>query len=715
MAGGAGWDVVREMLRLPFSESALQSMGFHLSSSEIGSSRLDEEDKQFAIDFEAEWLEALFRLVFAMAGRRAMSLQAYEFAFPWRAAQLLHTDRTVVRTCLDYWKGVASDWSELCKSDNPAVKTMMQRNFMNSACAHDFLEHLSAKNWDSLSPSLEANLRTGFSISETLVIENCIKASRASVKREQENHRMCIMRRWITPLARKIPDGVFKYKVANFKKVLGSEVRLKKKSLPRRWFKAPRRKTSLPIDGILGKSARAPFVTWNAQSQKMQFADLLVLRAALHNRTLDRLHLSWLSLLAPPLTLFKEAGSGDSAWYISLANMGVSGVLAIPCHHSVIAGRSLFSLRTEFDHSEAKWFSITELDDFVGHRLVFRGPVFKSFTKMHTSMPLVYFEPLDQEPMSLGALAAHYCFYSLGPVILGRLIAHYKVVVAVGATLFDQLNALVKYFLPDVTQETLLSILSRRVPPNTEETALDGFDFTSVLEQEDVDEFSKSEGQVKKENDLKAPFAKAFLKLHQEFVAKTSAGCEPAKKKARGKAKTGAASSSWPGGRKMMQPLKDESLSKEAALQWLPEGMRLSKDSPNGRWLAVDKRPPPPPCLLPHRVTPRLCAVLRGCILFRLCLRLNRGGGTSSASHFAWVCYLVAGVLVDSIRHACDGALRGGHFVVAHALGIGTRAPHCALVFCVVWVIVALRLSWVRGQLIYTPKGRRLKASPFSV
>ena len=108
---------------------------------------------------------------------------------------------------------------------------MMARSFMNTAIVNIFMLQLRAAKFKSVPKSVEDNLQTGFSLTETLVIENSIKAIRTAESRNQDNRQVALVRRWITPIARKIPDNVFKYKQLDFKKVVLRSPALKRKRL----------------------------------------------------------------------------------------------------------------------------------------------------------------------------------------------------------------------------------------------------------------------------------------------------------------------------------------------------------------------------------------------------------------------------------------------------------------------------------------------------
>ena len=65
--------------------------------------------------------------------------------------------------------------------------------------------------------------------------------------------------------------------------------------------------------------------------------------------------------------------------------------------------------------------------------------------------------------MTLSLLAAHHCFYRLGPAWMKTFTSLYKVPVRAGDSLFTLLHESIKLLLPMLEEQEQLRILSTRV------------------------------------------------------------------------------------------------------------------------------------------------------------------------------------------------------------------------------------------------------------
>lgn len=594
LACGGGMEVVTQLLFTCFGSQGLASMGFKLSLSEVGSSRTSPGDIEHALLEESEWLRLAVSLAFSLAGRRALSLQACWSAFLGKAAQLLSDDPEQVQEGLAYWRDFAEDWKKIIKKTGKNVRSLVQRSFASTPIFNDFMEQLSSTSFTALTNSLKHNLLVGFSISQTLAVENYVKAIRTVETRSQENKQVRLMRRWMAPLQRKVAASVFKYKNVDYTKQVLKGHFLKKKSLPKRWFHASKKKASLQFSPICGTSPKVPWPTFNAQSQKMQYADVQLLRSSLEKYNFSNIHLHWLCLACPPMTVFRPIGTEQ--WWLSLSCLGVTAVLACPARVIEHKQEKLVALVEGMTHKDLKFIPILDLDAVEAQEVQWRGPLYMERQQMPAEVPLVCAQVLSPDPLPLCELAAKKAFFNLGPVWLNRLCTHYRVDVPSGAGLVELLDTLIHYLFPSLSDEAYLEILSNRVRVDSEVAFKWGdVELGDIIEAGDEEEVSKEGEREKLLCKRNEGIEKEFHKLRKQCVAKKQAQEASGQKRKRGAPAPSAASasaSSKAPARMAMPPLANAQLPKDEAVLWLPdEEVKVHKDGPNGGWRVLAKCP----------------------------------------------------------------------------------------------------------------------------
>jgi len=328
LALGKGLQVCGDIMGCLQRPEKLANMGFALSLSEVGGRFVTEDDLQFALEEEVRFMTLAATLAVTLAGRRALAMQQDIMAFPGRACLLLHPDQKIVEEELNYWKDLVSVWEAISRRGEPNIKGIASRSFLNTPCFYNFAEHLSFVGFNKVPEPIMKNLKVGFSCRSTLVIENLIKTVRLVEKRNQDNNTVSLMRRWLTPVQRGVATGVFRYKSINYKRQVLKGAHLKKKAIPRSWFDIPKKKVWNCLKEIMSHSRTTPWASFNAESQKVQYSQLALMRHCEDTGDWLRAHLSWLCLCCPPGTLFRrreEAGP----WFFSLSCISAAAVLVV--------------------------------------------------------------------------------------------------------------------------------------------------------------------------------------------------------------------------------------------------------------------------------------------------------------------------------------------------------------------------------------------------
>ncbi|CAK0804479.1 unnamed protein product, partial [Prorocentrum cordatum] len=594
MANGDGLNTITRLFN-SFNAHGLSNMGFYLARSEVAPVRVHESMFEVALINETDHLAKAMRLAFCLAGRRALGLEAWHTAFPGHAAALLSPDAGTREKSLRYWKGVADDWKQILETKFPTAMPLIKRNFCNTPIFHDFIEQLTSTNFQALTTSLDQNLRVGFSITQTLVVENFFKAARTAESRCQDNKQLSWLRRWITPIQRKIDTSTFQYTSVDFRAQVLQGSQLAAKSLPRSFFVPKKSNLSVDYNAMVSEKKTAPFTTWNAQSQKFQIPDLALLRRCAVKNCWGDLHLFWMSQWCLPMTVFKDTVADE--WVISLSTHAQSAVLAVPVQQMVFNGVTYFTLPYKLTTDNLKWVIVLDLDS-LGYEVEWVGPLYREKHKLPDNFPLMCGKA-DGDPKSLCEILALNCFGNLKITWLRKFASHFKLETPRTASLWDTLLDLMKFVLPTATDDDLLAIMSKRLPPDTDSAInWDACAVDDVIETGDLDEVNKASEKEKKHKDATATYQVAFKTLRAAVLQKRATAAaqekkaEPkASKRARVTAASASASSSSRADRKPMPPLAVEHLTLEHAREWLPDqNFTLYKDFPNGRWLLTEGR-----------------------------------------------------------------------------------------------------------------------------
>lgn len=179
-----------------------------------------------------EWLPTAVCLCFHLAGRRCLGMLAVLEAFPGHA---------------------------ISKQTNLSVVALARRSYANTPVCHDFADQLRSTNYTKVTASLN-NLEVGFSCSETLVVENMFKSLRTAEVRAQDHKHMSLIRRWLTPIQRKMATAVFKYKTIAWRNQVISTRLKTSRAMPKRWFHPRRVQTSASFRSVSSSSSTAPFL-----------------------------------------------------------------------------------------------------------------------------------------------------------------------------------------------------------------------------------------------------------------------------------------------------------------------------------------------------------------------------------------------------------------------------------------------------------------------
>ena len=314
---------------------------------------------------------------------------------------------------------------------------------------------------------------------------------------------------------------------------------LKRRELPKRWFIPTKKQTSINLKQVCGANKTPAWATYNAGSMKMQFSDMQVLEYCNDNDCFNKLHLHWLSLAAPPMTLLLFPSIvGPEQWRFSLTNLGVTSVLTMPAEKIVFNGMTFFAPKKGLQAKDLQFFPIFDLEAVRSCRITWVGPLWKERNKVPGFLPEVMAKQ-EGEADSLKVIAAKACIWRSGIVWLTRLANHYKVDLPAPKGLWEVLHALLKKFLPAHTESEILDIMSQRIPPDDERAnAMAGYKFDDVIEAGDVEEVSKHEEQEERAEELILPFKKKFKQHRKELLEKeaTDKPKGPPRKKAKGKA-----------------------------------------------------------------------------------------------------------------------------------------------------------------------------------
>jgi hypothetical protein len=190
-------------------------------------------------------------------------------------------------------------------------------------------------------------------------------------------------------------------------------------------------------------------------------------------------------------------------------------------------------------------------------------------------------------PMALIEACAWECFFDLPVTSLRQLAKHIGIDFPAGASLFHVLKLMING-RTEVSEEELCVIFSKRG------MAMEHWDYISILKLDGVMEAFGAHDQKELEQGIKDAEEEKSLGevFHQEMKKLTRAvrekvrGCGAKRKKRK---KNNAASSATQGQRSCPAAPQGDDLSLQDACALMPMDCCLSKDLPNGRWLAKSK------------------------------------------------------------------------------------------------------------------------------
>ena len=192
-------------------------------------------------------------------------------------------------------------------------------------------------------------------------------------------------------------------------------------------------------------------------------ADLFLLEHGLRSNKVDELHAAWLGAIAKWQHKLLIRERGQDSWYFALGPVGDSAILVWPALKRTASQNS--SLVTYFKpvipQLEPCFLAITSLGDWEACTYQFRSPAWQSahmWDEPFAGHAAVQFDA----PEALLRIAALNAFWALNLTFLQALARHLGVVVPSGGRAFDVCFALVRFSLPELSEQEVLEILAKR-------------------------------------------------------------------------------------------------------------------------------------------------------------------------------------------------------------------------------------------------------------
>lgn len=184
------------------------------------------------------------------------------------------------------------------------------------------------------------------------------------------------------------------------------------------------------------------------------------------------------------------------------------------------------------------------------------------------------------EPLPLVQACALEAFFDMQLPALTQLAKYLAAPTQSSWSVVEQCEALVKYVLPELTQEGLVLVLEKR-GVDMQQTDLATEDdplLRDLLPDEDLQELEEHRGATEKKH-----------KLSSSFKARVATLLKPAPQpapQAKKKARREKAAPPPPGRQRALAqpPPPGEDIPEGDALQWLPQDCSIHKDLRNGRW-----------------------------------------------------------------------------------------------------------------------------------
>jgi hypothetical protein len=487
---------------------------------------------------------------------------------------------------LERFKNMVEAFEEAKTRKEPFVKRMVARSFMRLTCATQFFAACVAVGFQSVTEHMRDITKSIFMIGQTKLVEDAWQRMKVVERRDNDNTRMSSVKKWLVPVQTQVASSVHQYPevaAADMPTMSGEATRL-----PGGLFKPLRRKTTVDMKGIVS-SAKPSWQTFSPQSSLIQHSDMA---AMLHYRSTgewQKASLAWLSLCMKPGFVVRKPGQ---PWVLSLGNVRGVGTLAWPLDEVSDTTRTFFVPQAG---GSLHWLIVDDVFGWECQRTAWRSPLHMAAST--TSKPSVAEQGFSVrqalaesigEPMKLIEACAWDCFFDLSVTSLRQLAKHLSIDLPAGATLFNILRLMINGCI-EVSEEELCRIFSKR------RMAMEKWDYISILKLDGVMEVFDSHDQKEFEKEIQVAEQEMSLgeEFHDEVKKLTRAVREKvrggeAKQKKRKTSKSGAASSSS-GQRSCPAPPQGDDLSLNDAGSLMPADCGLSKDLPNGRWLAKSK------------------------------------------------------------------------------------------------------------------------------
>jgi hypothetical protein len=516
--------------------------------------------------------------------------------YPCKFAGLLSESMDVTIATLAHMEATWKAWMEAADVEQASVQKWRRQSFLNWPF-NSYIFRLCATDNFLLVPAVVKDiLMDVFPNGATKAVEDAFHVERVQEQKSQASRLISPQTAWVSPVQRKVLGSLHSYEeIAHAHISLGAD---DPKQIPRDWYFPKRADLSDPkVSNIVSARQIPSWPTFTPQSSLSLCAELVIMR---HASAESQWHLvcnSWLSCLLDLGMVVRR--SGTKRWWMSLGSVRGMAGLGLAVEGFQVSGQEYFTVAVPV---QFEWLPILDVGDWQGCLVQWQSPLHLLLQHASPSAQAMLMQkgvPVFKLSLEVGNIletAARACFHNLNEAALMQ-IATYRGARCVG-NLFDKLWCLITHTLPSLSDQEVLTIMSRRLQREScYGTAF--FEQPVVQEaygEEDAKELESHLKETKDTAKLQEVYTKTFTEKSVKLKG-ASGGPGPSRGRGRGRGRgrpaKGSSSSTTtttiiPPGTRLAPQLEVHEFTVEEARGWLPAfGCPLSKDLQNGRWLVA--------------------------------------------------------------------------------------------------------------------------------
>jgi len=484
MALGSGFEALRLMLGELQNSSSLKTMFFRCSGTDLQLVGPDIDEDVF-VGEEDMWSEKAAHLALSITFHRCRSYLWHTDSLPGLFGGLLaeaKEDRALVL------QEIRSMWNayKMARGQNIAeVVKGVKRSFMDTAIVREACEACELADWsgDLLMEQLQSMAASIFSMGTTKHVEDSFQRCRFSEQHYNASKTISDQTVWMAPVQRHVLDEVHSYtavKAADCSDKMAVGLGGKLESA---LFYPAISRCHLKLKDIIGTTSAAPWVTFSALSQSVQYAEVAMWRECVDTGLWNTCMDAWLCLvLQRGLLVRRKATETELAgkWVWSLGD--VRGMMAIgwPSEATEYKGVT-YCTPSSSPSAKRVWLMCKDPADWEAQPVRWCSPL-RTLTlarrakpmstargsgdplgaRMVEEAPVGAWAEMRGSPMPLWEAVGRNAFFSLPTQALQKLALWKNVELPPGCTFFQVLKLLVVACVPGIEGEDLLAILHKR-------------------------------------------------------------------------------------------------------------------------------------------------------------------------------------------------------------------------------------------------------------